>query len=343
MRIALRKFYLKHKTLTKTIIIITTVIIILLAFFLSTYIPKAPDTNYQSEACLNNPYIQQRTMVSAHRAGAEIAPENTMLAFKTCFENNNSYKVDILEFDLHITKDQKLILLHDDTLDRTSDCVKVYNEKNVRPENYTYNELLKYNLGYNFKDADGNYIYRGADVDLTDCRVVTLDNVLTYIKTTVKDIWQTEMKYIIEIKNSGDLGKKATDILVETMEKYNITDNVIIGTFKNEVTNYLDEKYPEITRSASISEVLDFYFSCMFNVDLSTKKIKYSVLQIPDDDFVIDFGKKAIVDYAHKYGIAVQYWTINKPSDIRHLQEIGADAIMSDDPELAYKILNGID
>ncbi|MFA6866654.1 MAG: glycerophosphodiester phosphodiesterase family protein [Clostridia bacterium] len=343
MRLALRKFYFKHKKFATTISIILTVIILILAFFLSTFIPKAPDTNYNSEVSQNNQYIQEQTMVSAHRAGATIAPENTMKSFKTCFENNNSYKVDILEFDLHITKDNKLILLHDDTLDRTSDCVEVYNEKNVKPENYTYAELLKYNLGYNFIDENGNYPYREEDIDLTDCKVVSLDNVFTYIQTIVTGIWHTDLKYIIEIKNGGELGLKATDILVETIKSYNLLDSVIIGTFQGEVTQYLDKKYPEVTRSSSVSEVLDFYFSCMFNVDLTKKDIKYKVLQIPDDDFVINFGKKSIVDYAHKYGIAVQYWTINKEKDIKHLQEIGADAIMSDNPELAYKVLNNLD
>ena len=69
--------------------------------------------------------------------------------------------------------------------------------------------------------------------------------------------------------------------------------------------------------------------------------MKYKVLQIPYRDFGINFGKKAIIDYAHSYGIAVQYWTINKGKDIEYLTSIGADCIMSDDPRLAYQIICG--
>ena len=52
----------------------------------------------------NNPYIVEtgKTMVSAHRSGGGIAPENTLMAFKNCVENGSVAR-DICEFDVHIT------------------------------------------------------------------------------------------------------------------------------------------------------------------------------------------------------------------------------------------------
>lgn len=140
----LKKFFIAHKAVAWTITAILSVIVIFVLLCLSTYIPKTSDTDYSSEICKSNPYIKEKALISAHRAGRNIAPENTMSAFKACFENNNEYSVDILEFDLHITKDEKLILLHDDTLDRTSDCKEVFGEKDVRPENKTLGELKQY-------------------------------------------------------------------------------------------------------------------------------------------------------------------------------------------------------
>lgn len=61
-----------------------------------------------------------KAMVSAHRSGGDLNPEESMAAFKNCVESKD-FQTDIFEFDLHITKDGVLILLHDDTLDRTSD------------------------------------------------------------------------------------------------------------------------------------------------------------------------------------------------------------------------------
>lgn len=340
MNIKLKKFYLHHKKTAVTLTVVISVILILVLLCLSTYIPKTGTTDYSSEAALSNSYITETALISAHRAGRNIAPENTMAAFKACFENNNEYSVDILEFDLHITKDKKLILLHDDTLDRTSDCIDKFGEKNVRPENKTIGELKQYNMGYHFT-VDDVYIYRGERADLTYCRIVTLNEVLDYLRAQ-ESVWKKQFSYIIEIKNGGELGNEATDILYDTLTSYGIKDRTIVGTFQGSVSDYIDSAYPDLVRSAGIAEVIDFYFSCMFGVDLSKKDIKYSVLQIPYKDFVLNLGKKSIVDYAHKYGIAVQYWTINKEKDIRHLEKIGADAIITDDPRLAYQIIYDI-
>ena len=73
-----------------------------------------------------NKDIFSETKISAHRSGAGVYPEETMLAFEACV---NNFKVDYYEFDLHITKDDVLILLHDSTLDRTSNCEEVFGEK----------------------------------------------------------------------------------------------------------------------------------------------------------------------------------------------------------------------
>ncbi len=335
--IKFRKFCLHHKGLVITLTAIVAVIVIFVLMCVSTYIPKTADTDYSSELCVNNPYIVETALISAHRAGRNIAPENTMAAFKACFEENNDYSVDILEFDLHITKDKQLILLHDETLDRTSDCRENFNEKNVRPQDKTVTELQLYNMGYNFIE-NNQYKYRGEGVDLSDCRIVTLNKVLDYLRTQ-EDAWKKQFNYIIEIKNDGELGNEAADILHDIMVSYGILNRTVVGTFNGSVSKYLDEAHPDIIRSAGIMEVLDFYFSCMFNVDLAKKNVKYSVLQIPYKDFVINLGKKSIVDYAHKYGIAVQYWTINSEKDIRYLTSIGADAIISDDPRLAYQVI----
>ena len=63
-----------------------------------------------------------------------------MMAFCNCAENPG-FSIDVFEFDLHITADDHLVLLHDDTLDRTSDSEKVFGEKNARPEDKTLAEL----------------------------------------------------------------------------------------------------------------------------------------------------------------------------------------------------------
>lgn len=281
-----------------------------------------------------NPYIVKtgETMVSAHRSGAEIAPENTMMAFENCV-NAQEFKIDIFEFDLHITKDDQLILLHDETFDRTSNSVELFGAEGVLPSEKTYNELRNLNMGEFFTTPDGKTPYaglRGDDIP-ENLKVIRLNDIFEYLAQ------YGEYSFIIEIKDGDNLGMKAADILYNTLKQYNLLDRAIIGTFNGEISNYMDEKYPDMLRSAGIKEVVDFYFSSLFSINHEQGYYKFDALQIPNDDFVFNLGTTRITNYAHKYNIAVQYWTINDPEDVKHLQEIGADAVMSDDPDMAYR------
>ncbi len=299
---------------------------------------------------VTNPYITDDVaMVSAHRAGSIVAPENTLNAFKLGIEEatTGGYTVDIWEFDLHITKDGELILLHDHTLDRTSNSRQVFGVKDVRPEDYTLEQLRELNMGYNF-ELDGEYPFRdlaAADITAQDLRVCTLEEVLDYMSsdeaTAAAPAEFGKFRYIIEIKNSGKLGEKAADILYDTLVEYGILEDVVFGTFNQNVTDYVDENYPDMLRSSSICEVLDFWFAYLTGADLSKRGVGYCALQIPYSKSISFLGDAGLIEYAHKYNIAVQFWTINESDDVEYLQSVGADCIMSDSPDMCYDVLKG--
>lgn len=284
----------------------------------------------------NNAYIvfDETPLISAHRAGGDLAPEETLMAFELCM-NATDYKVDIVEFDLHITADGQLVLLHDDTVDRTSNAREHFGYKNVEVKDKTLAELKQLNFGENFRTLDGEYPYRGLrGEEIPDnVRILTLDEILTYLKSMRGD----DLNYIIEIKNGGKDGERAMDILYTKMVEYDIVENTIVGTFQNNVTKYIDKHYPSLTRSASILEVLDFYYAFLYG---TKPNVKCNVLQVPKGLAMFNLGTKAFIDYAHHYDIAVQYWTINDPDDVRELIENGADAIITDNPEVAYGVLH---
>ena len=287
---------------------------------------------------VTNPYITTDiALVSAHRSGKNIAPENTMLAFETCIESED-FDVDIFEFDLHITKDGKLILLHDNTLDRTTDSEKVFGKEGVIPSEKTYDELRTLNFGADFCNQKGEYPYRNLKEDEIpdNLRAVLLEDVLDYLESN------GGFDYIIEIKDSGELGEKAADELYRVLKEKNLLNNVVVGTFNNNVTKYMDEKYPDMMRSAGITEVMLFYFAATLDIDFEDGFFKYKALQIPHDGYyVFSLASQRMVNYAHKNNIAVQYWTVNDAEDVKELNELGADCIMSDDPDMAYDVING--
>lgn len=282
-----------------------------------------------------NPYILEETDISGHRSGGGIAPEETMMAFKNCAENPN-FAINVFEFDLHITKDDVLVLLHDDTLDRTSDCVEVFGEEDVRPETKTYEELRQLNMGAKFETDDGEMPYKDlkGDAVTDDLRILRLEDALDYL-TSVGDY-----KFIIEIKNGEDLGRKGVDILHEVLVERNLVDKVIFGTFQKEISEYVDTTYTDMTRSTSIMEVLKFYGAVLTNS--KSYEPPCTVLQIPYGGIFktlgLNLGTAQVINYAHSHDMAVQYWTINEAEDMEYLMSIGADCIMTDYPDVLYKV-----
>ncbi len=286
---------------------------------------------------ITNPYITEKNaLVSAHRSGKDIAPENTMAAFKHCIESED-FNVDIYEFDLHITKDGQLILLHDSTLDRTTNSAEHFGEEGVKPSEKTYEELRELNFGENFQNADGEFPYeslRGDDIP-DELRAVLLEDVLDYLESN------GEFQYIIEIKDTGENGKKACDELYRILKEKDLLGDVVFGTFNPEVTAYADENYPDMLRSASIAEVLVFYLFASYGIDVDADFFKYEALQIPTEyQGLIYLNTDRIINYAHRHNIAVQYWTINEAEEVEYLNSIGADCIMSDSPDMAYDVIN---
>lgn len=283
-----------------------------------------------------NSYIASNgeTQISAHRSGGGLMPEETMMAFKNCAENDN-FLVDWFEFDLHITKDDVLVLLHDDTLDRTSDCETVFGEEDVRPEDKTYQELRTLNMGADFENENGEKPYADLSGDEVpdELRIVRVDDVLDYLE----DAGNGKYNYIIEIKNGGDLGKKALDVLYGILSEKDLLGRVIFGTFNEEVSVHADENYPDLNRSATIKEVLEFYSAAI--TDDKDFEPSYTALQIPYSmpfRLIANLGTAQVVNYAHEHDLAVQYWTINDKDDFDYLCSIGADCIMTDYPDVMY-------
>ena len=234
-----------------TVLLIVFMINILILPATAKYSRVEPQVYTGSNAYI----IDGKPLISAHRAGGDLAPEETLMAFEKCMAPTD-YRVDIVEFDLHITKDNQLVLLHDATVDRTSNAIEYFGGKKNKVINRTLAELKELNFGENFVDVDGKRPYKGLrGEDIPDnIKILTLDEILTFLTEKRPD----DLHYIIEIKDGGSDGERAMDILYEKMVEYNIVDKTIVGTFQNNVTKYIDKKYPSLTRSASILEVLNF-------------------------------------------------------------------------------------
>ena len=318
------------KKLFKSILILLLVTAVLygaLYFHARWKSSPAAVRTYESD----NPFITGDTLIAAHRMGGGEAPEETMMALMSCIESPTP--PDILELDLHISKDGQLILLHDDTLDRMTDSRYVFGREGVRPEELTLSELKSLNAGAGFTDAEGNMPYADLHGDEVpdNLRLLTLSEVLDIAES------EGDFRYIIEIKNDGALGKKALDILYAELRERNLIGRTVFGTFNGDITEYCRKTYPDIITSAGIKDALTFYISALLG--LKDYEPPCTVIQVfygkPYFRYGVNLATARVINYAHEHGMAIQYWTVNDEEDIRYLKSVGADAIITDYVKLA--------
>ena len=297
-----------------------------------------------------NPFVVgegELPMIAAHRGGGKNNPENTMLAFR---EAVKTIGVDIIESDLYLTKDGYLVYNHDSYVDETcningdislEEVEELIEDKSKRHyiSDMTLAELEQYNFGYYFEDKNGERIYKDATaLEGMGLQIATVDKLF---EEFYKDY--PELLFIVEIKNDGESGYEACRILYETLEKYPVyKDRIVVGTFHDEIEKELKEKYPSLLRGAPTGSAASFVLTQYLGVNIFDNG-DFACLQIPMSyDLGIEVGlvNQGLVNRAHRRNVAVQYWTINDPDEMRTLIELGCDCIMTDDPILLKSVLD---
>ena len=297
----------------------------------------------------SNPFVVKEgelPMIAAHRGGGDNNPENTMLAFR---EAVNTIGVDIIESDLYLTKDGYLVYNHDSYIDETCNvngdisleeveelCDNEENRHYIK--DMTLAELEQYNFGYYFEDENGQRIYKDeTDLEGTGLQIATVDKLFEEFYESNPDLL-----FIVEIKNGEDLGYKACEILYQTLEQYpEYMDQIVVGTFHDEIEEELKTKYPELLRGAPTGTAAKFILTHFLGVNLFDNS-DFACLQIPtsyDLGIELHLNKQSIIDRAHRRNIAVQYWTINDEEEMVELIGLGCDCIMTDNPELLNQVL----
>ncbi len=330
----------KHRALK----ILAIILAVIVAFFaVINLIP--PQKNVES-----NPFVVEKgdlPLIAAHRGGGDNNPENTMLAYR---EAVRTIGVDIIESDLYLTKDGYLVYNHDDYIDETCNvngdisleeveslCEKEENRHYIR--DMTLEELRQYNFCYYFEDENGNRPYRDAtDLEGLGLQIATVDQLFDEFYETYP-----ELLFIVEIKDSGDRGYEACRVLYRHLQNYpGYLDQIVVGTFHDEIEEELKTSYPALYRGAPVGTAAKFVITQYLGVNLFDCS-DFACLQIPLSYEVsgidIPLTAKTIIDRAHRRNIAVQYWTINDPDEMRMLIEMGVDAIMTDNPVLLSEIL----
>lgn len=160
---------------------------------------------------------EKKIFVQAHRGASAYAPENTMASFKMALE----MKADYLELDVHLTKDGHLLIMHDETVDRTTDGKGAI-------KNMTLAEITKLDAGIKY-----NKKFKGE-------KVPTLEELL---KT-----FAGKIKFNIEIKADG-----CEEGVVKLIKQYKIEKDVMVSSFHHEYLQKVKELEPSIITAGLVT------------------------------------------------------------------------------------------
>lgn len=158
--------------------------------------------------------------VAAHRGNSMYFPENTMSAFRSAA----SLPIDMIEIDLHMTKDGQLILMHDHTVDRTTDGSGLIREKTLK-------ETKMLDAGSWKGEA-----FKGEQVP-------TFEEFLFFMRAYPDILLNVELKDYPA--HSGDFAYASADKAIEILKRENRLHTSAINTWSGELNERLKEKYAD--------------------------------------------------------------------------------------------------
>jgi glycerophosphoryl diester phosphodiesterase len=245
-----------------------------------------------------------RPQVFGHRGGAGLAPENTMPAF----DRGVSFGADGLEFDVRLSKDGVPVIIHDPTVDRTTNGTGAVAD-------LTADELASLDAGYRF-EQDGEYPWRGRGGG-----VPALADVLTRFPG---------VPLLIELKTQE---RRLPYRVVDMVRAAGPTDHLIIGSFLQGALDAVRTYAPEIRTGADVDQIKGGVASTLF--ETPPDPLPFHAFQVPE---MFD-GQRIVtpqfVARARAAGVGFTVWTVNDAENIRRLLDWGVDGIITDRPDIA--------
>ncbi|MHA1770162.1 MAG: glycerophosphodiester phosphodiesterase [Candidatus Thorarchaeota archaeon] len=257
-----------------------------------------------------------RPLIMAHRGNPTAAPENTILAMEKAIEVG----IDLLETDVRMTRDDELVLFHDDTLERTTGSKGAITD-------YTLDELLEIDAGAYFTtDGGETFPFRGMGL-----KIVTLRAAFDRFP---------EIRFNLDIK---DTAPKAPSLLADIIREYDREDSVIVGSFHSPQIKRFRQLMPAVATAASSDEVTRFVLAAKTRIGRLAGPIRYRAFQVPISHGRLKVVTRRFVQLAHKRSVAVHVWTINDRMTMEYLIHLGVDGIFTDAPSLLRQVMKDMD
>ncbi len=235
--------------------------------------------------------MANQPLIWAHRGASGHAPENSLEAFDLAFRLG----ADGLELDVQLSADGRVVVCHDETIDRTSNGVGAIAEM-------TYAELAAFD-------------YANDQTGFSNIMLPTLEQVFALLD-------DTEMVINIELKNSIEPYPGLEDAVVELVHRASWDHRVVLSSF-----NHLS--VARLQGSGLRTAIL--YSEPLYEPWVHAERVGATAVHPSGHALRIDPGSVA---ECRERGIDVNVWTINTPEDARAAADLGVHAIITNYPEI---------
>lgn len=256
------------------------------------------------------------TVILAHRGGLLEAPENTNAAFS----KSAALGVHGFAIDVRLTKDEEILVFHDEYADRTTDFAG-------KIADFTLDELKKADAGYKFQDENGEYPYRDTGEQLLSLHELLEKFPHLFININLKDSPETYEGSLMPSK------------LWRLIEDLGVEDRVAVtSTYDEQIDRFNLYAQNRIAIGAGEDEVKKAYaaftsqFGHLYNPHAD-------LFRIPEKLGIFPLGTEGFIKFLTQLNVPVYYENINNRESIIQLLNAGAAGFITDRPAFAIELL----
>ena len=253
------------------------------------------------------PYLSHEHPIRfAHRGSRILWPENTMTAFQGAVDFGYRY----IESDVHVTRDGIIVMFHDDRLERITNGAGFVKDR-------TWDDLRKLDAAYRFK-AEAGYPLRSQGIGIP-----SLEEALTAFPGVM---------FNIDLKQPG-----IEPVVIDFICKHGFEERVLLASFHDRrirrCRRFLGS---QVATSTGFWESVAVWACSRFKRGF---KIPAQAVQVPLKKGCLTVVDEKMVRAVHRTGMQVHVWTINDPSQMHRLLELGVDGIITDRPDLLNQVI----
>jgi len=236
----------------------------------------------------------------AHRGASAERPENTMPAFQRAVEIG----VDALEMDVHLTRDEQLIVVHDESAARTCGAQHAWADLDLA-------DARRLDAGWGFIAADGTRPFAGKAISVP----------------TFEEVLDTFPGIRINVDIKGD---RAVALMLDLIRRKRADDRVTLASFQLRTLVQVRRRGYGGETGLSQGEVA----SLLGLPAMLWRQLPFTgtAAQVPARVGRIRFDRAAFIAKCHSIGLRVDFWTIDDRDEAARLLQLGADGIMTNDP-----------